>query len=51
LQSGDNGPEWKVQIWSAKVNDPTKDANIGTVTVSATDGSIINSDLRPSNAT
>ncbi len=51
LQYGDNGPEWKVQIWAAKVNDPTKDANIGSVTVSATDGSVLDSDLRPSNAT
>jgi hypothetical protein len=51
LQSGENGLEWKVQIWSAKVNDPTKDANIGSVTVSAINGNIIDSDLRPSNAT
>ena len=50
LQKGDNGPEWKVELWSAKVSDPTKDANVGKVRLSATDGSVIQSDLHPGNA-
>lgn len=50
LQKGDSGPEWKVQLWSAKVSDPTKDADVGNVLVSAADGSIIESNLHPGNA-
>lgn len=50
LQNSDNGPEWKVELWSAKVSDPTKDANVGSVSISAIDGSIIQSDLHPGNA-
>jgi hypothetical protein len=50
LQNGDVGPEWKVQLWSAKVSDPTKDAYVGTVRISAADGSIVQSDLHPGNA-
>ena len=50
LQNGDGGPEWRVELWAAKVSDPTKDANVGTVRVSATDGSVIQSALRPGNA-
>lgn len=50
LQKGENGPEWKVELWSAKVSDPTKDANVGTVRISAVDGSVVQSDLHPGNA-
>jgi hypothetical protein len=50
LQKGDNGPEWKVELWAAKVSDPTKDANVGYVRLSAADGSIIQSNLHPGNA-
>ncbi|HTV41272.1 MAG TPA: hypothetical protein VMF08_11895 [Candidatus Sulfotelmatobacter sp.] len=50
LQKGDSGPEWKVELWSAKISDPTKDADVGSVRISAVDGSIIQSDLRPGNA-
>ncbi|HEV2327916.1 MAG TPA: hypothetical protein VGY56_03900 [Verrucomicrobiae bacterium] len=50
LEKGDNGPEWKVELWSAKVSDPTKDANVGDLRVSATDGSVIQSNLHPGNA-
>ncbi|HEY1789603.1 MAG TPA: hypothetical protein VGJ73_15705 [Verrucomicrobiae bacterium] len=50
LQKGDNGPEWRVELWSAKVSDPSKDANVGTVHISAVDGSIIQSDLHPGSA-
>lgn len=50
LQKGDYGPEWKVELWSAKVSDPSRDANVGYVRISATDGSIIQSNLHPSSA-
>ncbi len=50
LQNGDNGPEWKIELWAAKVSDPTKDANVGTVHISAADGSVIQSALHPGNA-
>jgi hypothetical protein len=50
LQKGDAGPEWKVELWSAKISDPTKDANVGWVRISATDGSIVRSNLHPGNA-
>lgn len=51
LSTSDNGPVWKVELWAAKVNDPTKDANIGSVIISAADGSVIQADLHPDNAT
>jgi hypothetical protein len=50
LQRGDSGPEWKVELWSAKISDPSKDANVGTVRISAADGSIVESNLHPGNA-
>ena len=50
LQNSDDGVVWKVEIWAAKVNDSTKEADIGIVTVSAADGSVIKADLHPDNA-
>jgi hypothetical protein len=50
LQNGDSGPEWRIELWAAKVSDPTKDAAVGTVRISATDGSVIQSALHPGNA-
>lgn len=50
LQKGDNGPEWKVEFWAAKVSDPTRDANVGYVRLSAADGSIYQSNLHPGSA-
>ena len=50
LQKMDGVPTWKVEFWAAKVNDPTKNAGIGSVCVSATDGSVLNMDLHPDNA-
>jgi hypothetical protein len=34
-------------LWAAKLNNPDKQADIGLITLSAADGSIIKSDLRP----
>lgn len=50
LQKGDSGPEWKVELWSAKVSDPSRDADVGTIHISATDGSIVQSNLHPGSA-
>lgn len=50
LQHGDQGPEWKVKLWAAKLKDPDDDADIGVVVISTTDGSIIKTDLHPDSA-
>jgi hypothetical protein len=47
LDHSDMGPVWKVRLWAAKLNNPDKQADIGLITLSAADGSIIKSDLRP----
>jgi|SRR5882724_12678492 len=50
LQHGVTGPEWKVRIWVAKINYPGQNADIGTVNISATDGSLVKTDLHPNSA-
>lgn len=47
LQNTDDGPQWRVKLWAAKLKNPNDDADIGTVTLSATDGSVIKADLHP----
>ena len=47
LRHGDQGPEWKVQLWAAKLKNPNDDADIGVVILSATDGSVVKIDLHP----
>jgi hypothetical protein len=47
LQHGDLGPEWKIKLWAAKLNNPNDDADVGVVFISATDGSVIKTDLHP----
>lgn len=47
LGHGDEGPVWKVQLWAAKLKDPNDNADIGVVTLSATDGSVVTTDLHP----
>jgi hypothetical protein len=47
LQHGDQGPEWKIKLWAAKLKDPNADADVGVVVISAADGSVIQSDLHP----
>jgi hypothetical protein len=49
LIHGDNGPEWKVELWAAKLKNPNDTADVGAVYLSATDGSIVKSDLHPNN--
>src|SRR5437870_3501906 len=44
-QSGPGEPVWKVKLWAAKLRDSSRDADIGEVWISATDGKVIKSDL------
>jgi hypothetical protein len=50
LHTTDDGVVWDVELWAAKVGDSTKEADIGSVSISAADRSIVKSDLHPSNA-
>ena len=50
LTHGEVGPVWKVELWAARINNPDREAKVGTVTISATDGTIVRSDLRPDKA-
>ncbi len=45
LQRGEDGPVWKVRLWAAKLRNPSADANIGDVYVSADDGKVVRRDL------
>jgi hypothetical protein len=50
LGNTDDGLVWKVELWAAKVGDSTKEADLGSVSISAADRSVVQSDLHPSNA-
>jgi hypothetical protein len=43
--SGPGEPVWKVKLWAAKLRNPNRDADIGEVWVSATDGKTLKTDL------
>ena len=47
LEHGDLGSQWRVELWAAKLIDPNESADIGTVILSATDGSLIKVDIHP----
>ena len=47
LEHGDDVPQWRVKLWAAKLRHPEDNADIGVVVISATDGSIIKTDLHP----
>lgn len=49
LDNGQNGPEWHVAIWATRPNKPEEDVSLGSVSLSAKDGSVMNVDLRPAN--
>jgi hypothetical protein len=44
--SGTGQGVWKVKLWAAKLRDPSRDADIGEVWISALDGKVVKSDLR-----
>ncbi len=43
--SGPGEPVWKVKLWAAKLRDPSRDADVGEVWVSAADGKTLKTDL------
>jgi len=45
LERSDEGPTWKVRLWAAKLRNPSRDADIGDVYVSADDGKVLRRDL------
>lgn len=45
LQHSADGPVWKVKLWAAKLKNPTLDADIGDVFISAKDGKVTRSEL------
>jgi hypothetical protein len=47
LEHGDNGPQWRVKLWAAKLSHPDEDADVGVVIISTDDGSVIKTDLHP----
>jgi hypothetical protein len=44
-QAGAAQPVWKVKVWAAKLRNPSRDADIGEVWVSADEGKVVKSDL------
>lgn len=48
LSNSDDGAIWKVELYAAKVGDPTREVSIGYVTMTADDGTIVKADLHPS---
>jgi sporulation protein YlmC with PRC-barrel domain len=50
LERGEAGaPIWKIQFWAPKADDSNDDTSLGTVTLSAEDGKVIQSDLKANN--
>lgn len=47
LGHGDDGPEWRVRLWAAKLGNPDAQADIGDVYISADDGKVVRRDLHP----
>ena len=45
LQNSDVGPTWKLKLWAEKLTKSTETASIGTITVTADDGKVIESDI------
>jgi hypothetical protein len=41
-------PVWKIRLWAAKIAHPNENADIGEIMLSAEDGTILMSDLKPS---
>jgi hypothetical protein len=45
---GSGEPVWTVSLWATRVSNTAKDAKVGEVKISALDGRVIESDLKPS---
>ena len=46
LDANDFGPVWKLKLWAEKLTKSTETANVGTVTLSAEDGKVVESDIK-----
>jgi len=40
-------PVWKVKLWATKIRKPSETVNIGEIHISAEDGKVVTSDLKP----
>jgi len=40
-------PVWKVKLWAAKIRKPSETVHIGEIHISAEDGKVVKSDLKP----
>ena len=40
-------PVWKVKLWATKIRKPSETVNIGEIHISAEDGKVVKSDLKP----
>ena len=47
LGNDDSTPVWKVRLWAAKLKNPNDSADVGEVVISADDGKVLKSDLKP----
>jgi hypothetical protein len=43
----DATPVWKIQLWAAKLKNPNDNTDIGEVIISAEEGTVLKSDLKP----
>lgn len=43
----DSTPVWKVRLWAAKLKNPNDSVDVGEVVLSADDGKVLKSDLKP----
>ena len=43
--SGAGEPVWKVKLWATKLREPSRDADIGEIWLSANDGKVLKTDL------
>ena len=49
--SDDDTPVWKVRLWAARLKNPAENADVGEILISAEDGTVLKSDLKPDHAT
>ena len=43
----DDTPVWRIRLWAAKLKNPNDNTEIGEVVMSAVDGKVLKSDLKP----
>jgi len=45
-RNGDYGPVWKIRFWAAKLRQPTENADIGELFISAETGKVVRNELK-----